>query len=137
MVTAGTSATVAAPITVVGKTIIKAGLATSIAGYVMMANSNSNKAQGYNRGKYASHGIQTNSKTLWKSTGKGKGRIDVENPNPKGRKGQIHYQEGNKKYLYDSKKGQFIGAPKRINKLLQEDKNVQNAIKKGEKYLGI
>lgn len=51
VVTAGTSATVAAPITVVGKTIIKAGLATSIAGYVMMANSNSNKAQGYNRGK--------------------------------------------------------------------------------------
>ena len=51
MVTAGTSATVAAPITVIGKTITKAGLATSTAGYVMMANSNSNKAQGYNRGK--------------------------------------------------------------------------------------
>lgn len=51
MVTAGTSAEVAAPITVVGKTITTAGLATSTAGYVMMANSNSNKAQGYNRGK--------------------------------------------------------------------------------------
>ena len=51
VVTAGTSATVAAPITVVGKTITTAGLATSTAGYVMMANSNSNKAQGYNRGK--------------------------------------------------------------------------------------
>ena len=51
VVTAGTSATVAAPIIGVGKTITTAGLATSIAGYVMMANSNSNKAQGYNRGK--------------------------------------------------------------------------------------
>ena len=51
VVTAGTSAEVAAPITVVGKTITTAGLATSTAGYVMMANSNSNKAQGYNRGK--------------------------------------------------------------------------------------
>lgn len=51
VVTAGTSAEVAAPITVVGKTITTAGLATSITGYVMMANSNSNKAQGYNRGK--------------------------------------------------------------------------------------
>ena len=71
---------------------------------------------------------------MWKSKGKVKGRIDVENPNPQKRKGQIHYQEGNNKYIYDSKNKKFEGAPKRINELLK-DKDVQNAITKGEKYL--
>ena len=36
-------------------------------------------------------GTQCTSKTMWK--GKGKERIDVENPNPGQRAGQIHYQD--------------------------------------------
>ena len=60
-------------------------------------------------------------------------RIDVENP--KGRKGHIHYQQGNKKYIYNSKEKKFIGAPNKVNDLLQR-KDIQDAIKKGQKYLG-
>ena len=45
-------------------------------------------------------GTQRTSKTMWK--GKGKERIDVENPNPGQRKGQIHLQDNDdNKYLYD------------------------------------
>lgn len=77
------------------------------------------------------------SKTLWKENGKDHGRLDVENPNPTKRKGQIHYQEGKNKYIYDSKKKQFINAPNRINKLLQTNKDFQKAIQRGEKYLGL
>ncbi|MGB3430325.1 hemagglutinin repeat-containing protein [Achromobacter sp.] len=80
-------------------------------------------------------GVQTASKTIWK--GAGKERLDVENPNPGQRPGQIHYQdnEGNK-YLYDSSTNSFPDAPKSVNKLLL-DKKFMQAIEKGlKKYLG-
>ena len=92
-------------------------------------NAAKNKSDGYNRG----NSTPVNSKTLWNSKEKDKARIDVENP--KGRKGQIHYQQGNKKYIYNSKEKAFTGAPNKVNDLLKR-KDVQNAIKKGEKYLG-
>jgi RHS repeat-associated protein len=81
------------------------------------------------------NGTQVTSKTLWK--GKGKERIDVENPNPGQRPGQIHYQDkDNKKYLYDPSTKSFPGAPNSVNKLLK-DKKFMAAIKKGmKKYLG-
>lgn len=80
-------------------------------------------------------GVQIASKTLWR--GEGKERIDVENPNPGQRPGQIHYQDGNgNKYLYDSTTKSFLNAPNSINKLL-EDSGFQRAINKGmRKYLG-
>ncbi len=80
------------------------------------------------------NGTQVTSKTVWK--GQGKERIDVENPNPGKRPGQIHHQdnEGNK-YLYDPKTDSFIGAPKKVNDLLQK-LEFRNGIKKGMKYLG-
>jgi len=80
-------------------------------------------------------GVQTASKTLWK--GKGKERIDVENPNPGQRPGQIHYQDNsNNKYLYDPKTNTFPDAPRSVNKLL-EDKKFKSAIDKAlTKYLG-
>ena len=79
-------------------------------------------------------GTQVTSKTVWK--GQGKERIDVENPNPGQRPGQIHHQdnEGNK-YLYDPKTDSFVGAPKKVNDLLQKPE-FRNAIKKGMRYLG-
>jgi hypothetical protein len=88
-------------------------------------SSDSNKSNG---------GTQVNSKTLWK--GEGKERIDVENPNPTQRPGQIHYQGNDgSKYIYEKATDTFKGAPKNINKLL-ELPSVRNAITKGLKYLG-
>ncbi|WP_455818756.1 hypothetical protein [Pseudomonas cerasi] len=75
------------------------------------------------------------SKTLW--MGKGKERIDVENPAPGKRAGQIHYQDSNnKKYYYDPVTKTFPGAPKSVNDKLN-DPAFRNAIDKGmTKYLG-
>ncbi|WP_375577566.1 RHS repeat-associated core domain-containing protein [Marivirga tractuosa] len=91
-------------------------------------------------------GTQFHSITLFKQKGS-KARIDVENPAPGKRAGQIHYQdENNIKYLYDVDKKKFFGknaetgdfdveAPKSVNKLLGDDK-IKSAIDKGLKYLG-
>ena len=51
MTTAGAAVEVAAPIAVAGGTLATTGIAASLTGNLMMANSNSNKSQGYNRGK--------------------------------------------------------------------------------------
>lgn len=60
----------------------------------------------------------------------------MENPNPGQRAGQIHYQSGNTKLLYDPNSKSFIGASKTLNKQLMNDQQIQNAIKKGLKILG-
>ncbi len=79
-------------------------------------------------------GTQVTSKTVWK--GQGKERIDVENPNPGQRPGQIHYQDnaGNK-YLYNPEIGSFVDAPKKVNDLLG-NLEFRDGIKKAMKYLG-
>ena len=82
---------------------------------------------------FGARGTQVTSKTVWK--GQNGMRIDVENPNPGQRPGQIHFQQGTAKYLYDSTSGTFAGAPKAVNELL-ETPGVQSAIEKGLKYLG-
>ncbi|OCQ51496.1 hypothetical protein Ppb6_03324 [Photorhabdus australis subsp. thailandensis] len=90
------------------------------------------------------NGVQTSSKTIWK--GVGKERIDVENPNPGKRPGQIHYQDNkNNKYYYEPSTNSFysfdssknkIPAPSSVNNLLSDPKFKQ-AIDKGMKqYLG-
>ncbi|MGO7898029.1 hemagglutinin repeat-containing protein [Rhizobium ruizarguesonis] len=81
------------------------------------------------------NGAQFASKTIWK--GNGKERIDVENPNPGQRPGQIHYQDNNgNKYLYDPHTNSFPTAPKSVNNLLKNS-NFMAAIVKGLKnYLG-
>jgi filamentous hemagglutinin len=75
------------------------------------------------------------SKTLW--MGKGKERIDVENPAPGKRAGQIHYQDNsNNKYYYDPVTQTFPDAPKSVNDKLK-DSAFKNAVDKGmTKYLG-
>ncbi|RPD83083.1 hypothetical protein EGK75_13530, partial [Neisseria weixii] len=87
-----------------------------------------------NKSLLGANGTQLSSTTVWK--GEGKNRIDVENPNPGKRPGQIHYQDnaGNK-WLYDPATKTFIGAPKSINKLL-ENKQFKNGIDKAMRYLG-
>lgn len=89
---------------------------------------------------FGQNGTQFESKTTWQN-GKTE-RIDVENPNPGQRDGQIHYHEpdntkwyldvGNKVF-YSQRTGE--NAPSKIQRLLK-DKDVQNAIDKGLKFLG-
>ncbi|ADO50543.1 hypothetical protein Entcl_4312 [[Enterobacter] lignolyticus SCF1] len=90
------------------------------------------------------NGVKVPSKTIWK--GEGKERIDVENPNPGQRPGQVHYQDNkNNKYYYNPNSNDFysfdasknkIPAPSSVNKLL-EDPKFKQAIDKGMKqYLG-
>jgi filamentous hemagglutinin len=73
------------------------------------------------------------SKTIWKGD-KGM-RLDVENPNPGQRPGQIHLQQGRLKYMYDPSAKTFTGAPKAINDLLKTS-GMQTAIAKGLRFLG-
>jgi hypothetical protein len=83
---------------------------------------------------FGANGTQTPSKTLWK--GEGKARIDVENPNPGQRPGQIHYQDNaGGKYLYDPATDSFPGAPRSVNDLLN-DASFRNGINKALKFLG-
>ncbi|CAB3809172.1 hypothetical protein LMG28688_06932 [Paraburkholderia caffeinitolerans] len=83
---------------------------------------------GGNADMLGANGAQFASKTVWK--GDGKERIDVENPNPGQRPGQIHYQDNQgKKYLYDPSTNSFPDAPNSVNKLLN-DPNFNAAIQK-------
>lgn len=85
-------------------------------------------------------GTQTNSKRVWK---KGKTqRIDVENPNPGKRDGNIHYHEpDNTKHYYDIEGKYFKDAktgersPDKIQKLLDK-KKFQEGINRALDYLG-
>ncbi|PAF44753.1 hemagglutinin repeat-containing protein [Helicobacter sp. 11S02596-1] len=89
--------------------------------------------------KFGENGPQMPSKTV---TPKGQQpRIDVENPAPGKRDGQIHTEIDGKKYLYDNKTKSFIDqktkqpGPPKVQDLLKEPK-VQKGIQKGLKYLG-
>lgn len=64
-------------------------------------------------------------------------RIDVENPAPGVRPGQLHFQRGDAKYLYDFDAGEFVGMPKSMQKAVARDPNVVRAIEKGRSVLGI
>ena len=86
------------------------------------------------------NGAQFESKTLWQDNKIG--HIDVENPAPGKRDGQIHFQDttGNKWYydidgnfFYNQKTGEL--APKSVQKLLEKEEVIK-AIQKGLKYLG-
>jgi RHS repeat-associated protein len=79
------------------------------------------------------NGTQVTSKTLWNNGGE---RIDVENPNPGQRPGQIHYQDGSGKYIYNVGSGEFEGLSASQSKQLMSKPGVQEAIQKGLKYLG-
>ncbi|MCX2810997.1 T7SS effector LXG polymorphic toxin [Bacillus sp. ChL18] len=89
---------------------------------------------------FGQYGTKIASKTTWQN-GKTE-RIDIENPNPGQREGQIHYHEpSNKKWYFDVETKKFYDqktgedAPSKIQKVLK-DKSVQKAINKGLKFLG-
>jgi hypothetical protein len=86
------------------------------------------------------NGTKVTSKTTWKN-GKTE-RIDVENPAPALRPGDVHYHEpNNTKWRFDIDMKKFIDpktlelAPNRIQKLLNNTE-IQNGINKGLKILG-
>jgi hypothetical protein len=82
-------------------------------------------------------GIQVTSKTTWNE---GPYRIDVENPNPGQRPGQLHFQDQSNptaKYQYDFENGQFEGLPRSIEKTVGENSRFHAGIAKGLRYLGL
>jgi len=92
-------------------------------------------------GMLGAKGTQTSSTSVWH--GSGKERIDVENPAPGVRAGQVHYQDNSgAKYYYQPLSGRFtldaqgkVEAPKNVQKLL-ENKDFLNGINKALRYLG-
>ena len=151
LVAEGPSVGTSTVVVVAGGAVLKTGVVLTAHGAVMMANAGKNLAnkKGYIDSNTSSiqkkTGTRINSKTLWKDT-KGN-RIDVENPNPGKRPGQIHFQDSqNNKYIYNNKDGRFysrdpktnkwnVPAPRRINdQIFKQD--VQRAIRTGNKYLG-
>jgi hypothetical protein len=92
-------------------------------------------------GMLGAKGTQTSSTSVWH--GSGKERIDVENPAPGVRAGQVHYQDNSgAKYYYQPLTGKFtldaqgkVDAPKNIQKLM-ENKDFMNGINKALRYLG-
>jgi len=80
-------------------------------------------------------GTQVTSRTLFQTETL---RIDVENPAPGVRPGQLHVQDkaGNK-YLYDFEAEQFKELPRPLAETLAADPAAQRAIVTGKRYLGI
>ncbi|MER7106238.1 putative T7SS-secreted protein [Streptomyces sp. NPDC000229] len=88
------------------------------------------------KGMIGANGTQITSKTLWNH---GPYRIDVENPDPGGRPGQLHFQDqSNKgaKYQYDFDTGKFEGLPRSIEKSVGNTPGFIGAIRKGLSALG-
>lgn len=87
-------------------------------------------------GMIGSNGPQITSKTLWDQ---GPYRIDVENPNPGQRPGQLHFQDQmNKsaKYQYNFETRQFDGLPRSVLKAVGSNQGFIAAIRKGLAALG-
>ncbi|HEX4727915.1 MAG TPA: hypothetical protein VH298_08960, partial [Jatrophihabitans sp.] len=88
-------------------------------------------------------GAQTESTTILRDTGRGY-RIDVENPDPGGRPGQMHLQtRSNDKYIYDFGSGDWVPTPgsaamsNRLAARVAADPKVATAIAKGARFLNV
>ncbi len=65
-------------------------------------------------------------------------RIDVENPDPGGRPGQMHLQDNKgHKYLYNFFTNKFDGAPNGYLKKISKDPDFNKGITKGTNWLGV
>nr|WP_248296567.1 hypothetical protein [Streptomyces sp. S1D4-11] len=87
-------------------------------------------------GMIGANGPQITSKTLWNQ---GPYRIDVENPNPGQRPGQLHFQDQTNKsakYQYNFETGQFDGLPRSVLKAVGNNPGFIAAIRKGLAALG-
>ena len=79
-------------------------------------------------------GTQVTSQTLTNRPGY---RIDVENPAPGVRPGQLHLQTDSSKFLYDFETEQFVGISRSLQRTIDRDPAVQRAIATGRRYLGL
>jgi hypothetical protein len=86
-------------------------------------------------GMIGEHGVQVTSRTLLRAE---TFRIDVENPAPGVRPGQLHLQDdhGNT-YLYDFEADEFAGLPRAIAQKIRPDPAVARAVATGKRYLGL
>ena len=113
----------------------KNGVSSAAAGSPVPNNSNNDDNH-----TIGERGTRVDSKTTWQN-GKTE-RIDVENPNPGKRPGQIHYHDAkNNKYMYDIKNKSFYDAktgqlaPNKVQKLLN-NKDFAKGIDSAMKILG-
>jgi len=80
-------------------------------------------------------GTQVTSRTLLQTE---TFRIDVENPAPGVRPGQLHLQdEAGNKYLYDFEADEFEGLPRALVEKLADDPAATRAVVTGKRYLGL
>jgi RHS repeat-associated protein len=86
-------------------------------------------------GMLGENGTQVTSKTL--TPGNRDYRIDVENPAPGVRPGQLHLQDRGGKYLYNFETSEFEGLPNSLARRIAKDPAVAQAIEKGKIYLGV
>ncbi|MEU8401755.1 RHS repeat-associated core domain-containing protein [Nonomuraea sp. NPDC048892] len=87
-------------------------------------------------GMIGANGTKVTSRTTWLH---GPYRIDVENPNPGQRAGQIHFQDKatEAKYLYNFETGEFDGMPSSLKKKLEKKfPEFRRGIAKGLATLG-
>ena len=112
-------------VTVTGAQLVAGGAMVAGAGMVLAAN------------MLGENGTQTESHSFrWRGAEGQNERIDVENPNPGQRPGQIHYHEvNNTKHMYDFYTQKFEKMTPRLEKLMK-DKNFLGALKRAYKYLG-
>lgn len=81
------------------------------------------------------NGTQTPSKKTW--NGEGQERLEVENPAPGRRDGQIHYHESNnEKHMFDFTTGSFKNPTKRLKELMT-DNSFLRGLKKAFEVLGV
>ncbi|WP_419998354.1 putative T7SS-secreted protein [Streptomyces boninensis] len=83
------------------------------------------------------NGTQVVSHTTWLH---GQYRIDVENPNPGQRPGQLHFQDQanpDVKYQYNFDTGRFEGMPPRLQDQLMDNDRFRAGIVQGLAYLGM
>jgi hypothetical protein len=82
-------------------------------------------------------GTQVTSRTLLRDTGQGF-RIDVENPAPGVRPGQLHLQDAaGGKYLFNFGTNQFEGLPPGLARQIADDPQVASAIARARAYLNV
>ena len=82
-------------------------------------------------------GTQVTSRTLLRDTGQGY-RIDVENPAPGVRPGQLHLQDAaGGKYLFNFETNQFEGLPPGLARQIADNPQVARAIAKARDYLNV
>ncbi len=110
---------------------ISAAVIASI-GVVSIAISNTDGSSSHFIGE---NGTQTPSETVWH--GKGKERLDVENPSPGKRDGQVHYHDSQgKKHMFDFSTGKFTDPSKRLQDLMKDKGFLRGLDKAIQKYLG-